>query len=89
MNHFLNTVRTAIYFLVPRECIENILDAFASALQSICHFSFFTVHFCPSSLTFVLCSLLLGHKIALKSVQYCVLHLALQGAEVEIEVVLS
>lgn len=40
MNHFLSTVKTSIYFLVPREHIENILDALASVLHSF-WFSFF------------------------------------------------
>lgn len=43
INHFLSTAKTTIYFLVPRECIENILDALANALQSPC-FSFFFLY---------------------------------------------
>lgn len=40
-NHLLSTAKNTIYFLVPREHIENILDALASSLQSFCFSSFF------------------------------------------------
>lgn len=42
-NHFLSTAKPTIYLLVPRERIENILDALTSALQSL-WFSFFFLH---------------------------------------------